>query len=348
MNATHRGFTLIETIISTAILGAVMLMVTQSLDSGTKLNDRVSRTAELNGKANDAINVLALQLRVAAVGDSAHPNWQMLLPGPYLTSYTPMVAGSSQVAVYYFTVSTGVSSATWTPTYEQNKRTLIYDYSTNPGKLLLRRYDAATGALAQETLLSDQVAENGFSLTRSGNILNMALTLRTITRAQEEIIYTAKAQTIFLRSTMSESSGASPSTFVDDPSITTPSQTTSIALVRTQSNPSLLFGNLVTMLDSTNRQISLIVVAPIGESINASSMQVEIGVGSYVTVAEGRTVTAAGCTVTRATQPSSTQWPSPSGTYILTLTGTITGAINVRVTATTNSGKSCTDFRNYN
>ena len=93
MNTTHRGFTLIESIIATAILGAVMLMVTQSLDSGTKLNDRVSRTADLNGKANDAVNKLALQLRMAAVGDSLHPNWRMLLPGPYLTSYVPMTPG---------------------------------------------------------------------------------------------------------------------------------------------------------------------------------------------------------------------------------------------------------------
>lgn len=173
------------------------------------------------------------------------------------------------------------------------------------------------------------------------------MTLRTTNRLREDIIYTAKAQTIFLRSTMSESSGASPTTFHDEPF--DPNQTND-TLVKTQSSPSLLFGNLVTVVGGSTKQISLLVAAPIGERLSAPGLLLEVAdsSGVYRTVGEGATQTVTSCSVTRSTQPPQAQWPSPNGTYILTLTGTINGPINVRITSVTLSGKTCTDFRNYN
>lgn len=367
MNPTRNAFTLLETIVATAMLAAVMLVVTQSLDSGTQLNDRVSRQIDLNSRANDVINQLSLQLRLAAAGNpSAVPAVPaMHLPGGYPANYTPMEsAGVSQVKAYYYKVSTGIAGSTgapavggapatnpWMPIYEPYERVLIYDYSRNPGKLILRRF-ASDGTLAQETLLSDQVAPNGFNIERAGNTVALSLTLRTLSRhGTEEILYTAKAQTIFLRSTLSQSSGASPVSYVDEP--VDPDQTNDY-LVKTQKSPSLLFGNLVTLVDGGKRQISLLVAAPIGERLSPQSLRVEIGSDSgatHVVVAEGASQSISSSsgvvTVTRATQPPPAQWPSPNGTYILTLTGTIPGVVNVRITAETESGKICTDYRNY-
>lgn len=362
MNPTRRAFTLLEALISTGMFAAVMLMVTQSLDSGTQLNDRVSRTIDLNNRANDVINQLSLQLRLAAAGDPDPVKKLpcMHLPGDYPANFTPSDPGGvTKVKAYYFTVSTGIAGSTgvaadsthaavlpWMPKYERYDRVLIYDYSQDPGRLIMRRFNDSDGSLAQETLLSDQVAANGFDLTRAGNVLSLSLTLRTVNRQREEIIYTAKAQTIFLRSTMSDSSGASPSTFTKEPVDTAG---TANDTAKTQVTPSLLFGNLITLVEGNKKQISLLITAPIGERLNPASMVLEIADGSlvYKKVEEGATVAVTSCSLTRSTQPAVAQWPSPSGTYILSLTGTIAGPINVRVTAETVSGKSCTDYRNY-
>lgn len=363
MNPTRTAFTLLETIVATAMLAAVMLVVTQSLDSGTQLNDRTSRQIDLNSRANDVINQLSLQLRLAAAGNpSAVPAVPaMHLPGGYPANYTPMdPSGVAKVKAYYYKVSTSIAGSTgapavggapatnpWMPIYEPYERVLIYDYSRDPGKLILRRFNA-DGTLAQESLLSDQVAPNGFSIERAGNTVALSLTLRTLSRhGTEEILYTAKAQTIFLRSTLSQSSGASPVSYVDEPF--DPDKTND-DVVKTKSSPSLLFGNLVTLVDGGKRQISLLVAAPIGERLSPKTLLIEIAdsSGVYKEVAEGQAVAVTSCSVARATQPPPAQWPSPNGTYILTLTGTINGPINVRVTAETESGKICTDYRNYN
>lgn len=355
MSPNRTAFTLLETMVAVGMLAVIMTMVTQSLDTSTQLNDRVTRTADLNGRANDVINQLSLQLRLAAAGNptTGPAVLTMQLPGPYPANFTPSnPSGVSQVKAYYYTVSTGISDGLatppWSPIYEPFQRVLIYDYSSDPGRLLLRRF-TSTGTIAQETLLSDQVAANGFNITRAGNTVALSLTLRTVNRQKEDIIYTAKAQTIFLRATLSESSGASPSSFVDEPF---DPYVTNDTWVKTQSSPSLLFGNLITLVDGGQRQISLLVAPAIGEQLSATSLLIEIAdatpSATYRTVAEGGTQSVTGCTVTRVTQPPPAQWPSPNGTYILTLTGSITGPVNVRVTATTVSGKSCTDFRNYN
>lgn len=170
MNPIRSAFTILETMIATGMLAGVMLMVTQSLDSGTQLNDRVSRTSDLNGRANDVINQLALQLRLAGAGNPttvpAVPS--MNLNAGFPANYTPLnLAGVANVKSYTFQVSNGINGDTaipasggyaatppWMPIYEHKGRVLIYDYSMDPGRLILRRYNN-DNSLAQETLLSD-------------------------------------------------------------------------------------------------------------------------------------------------------------------------------------------------
>ena len=166
----RHAFTLLELIIAVTILGLVMVMVTTSLDSSTRFNDRFSRQTDINNRANDVLNKLAMQLRLAAAGST--PATSLELPGAYPLGYTPAdPKNAGNVKAYYFAVSTGLGGApTWAEQYEPFKRMIIHDYSTTPGKLFLQKRDSAGNLLPIETL-SEDVAENGFDLT-STNLFN--------------------------------------------------------------------------------------------------------------------------------------------------------------------------------
>jgi prepilin-type N-terminal cleavage/methylation domain-containing protein len=332
------GFTLIELMISITILSIVMMVVAMSLDSATQLTDRVSRQVDINNRANDVLNKLAMQLRMASAGNTATTSLE--LPGAYPTGlYTPQnPALASNVKAYYFAVSTGLGGApTWTEQYEPYKRILVYDYSVYPGYLTLITRNS-TGATENSLLLTPEVEENGFNLTRVGNTLQMNITLRSMTRTQESIIYTAQAQTIFLRSTLNQSSGSSAVTYVDDPD-----HGNRILSITTDAAPTILFGNLVTEMTTSppQQQVSLFFTAPIGQKVDPQTMQVFIGnsdnsVSSVV--AEGALVTVGTATVTRTTYPPAAQWPSRNGTYSVTLTGNIPSTVTIQATATTTAG----------
>ena len=334
----HIGFTLIELMISITILSMVMMVVAMSLDSATKLTDRVSRQVDINNRANDVLNKLALQLRMASAGSSAATSLE--LPGAYPTGiYIPKnLASASNVKAYYFAVSTSLGGApTWAEQYEPYKRILIYDYSVYPGHLYLITRNSA-GAAESPLLLTPEVEENGFSLTRVGNTLQMNITLRSMTRTQESIIYTAQAQTIFLRSTLNQSSGSSAVTYVDDPG-----NVGGIISSITDAAPTILFGNLVTEMTTSppQQQVSMFFTAPIGQTIYPQSMQVFIGNSDNSVsqeVAEGATVTVGTATVTRTTYPPAAQWPSRNGTYSVTLTGNIPSTVTIQAKATTTAG----------
>lgn len=334
----HSGFTLIELMISITILSMVMMVVAMSLDSATKLTDRVSRQSDINNRANDVLNKLAMQLRMASAGSSAATSLE--LPGAYPTGiYTPKnSASASNVKAYYFAVSTGLGgSPTWAEQYEPYKRILVYDYSVYPGYLYLITRNSA-GAADAPLLLTPEVEENGFSLTRVGNTLQMNITLRSMTRTQESIIYTAQAQTIFLRSTLNQSSGSSAVTYVDDPD-----NIGGIISSTTDAAPTIMFGNLVTEVTTSppQQQVSMFFTAPIGQTIYPQSMQVFIGNSDNSVsqaVAEGATVTVGTATVTRTTYPPAAQWPSRNGTYSVTLTGSIPSTVTIQAKATTTAG----------
>lgn len=345
------AFTLLEIMIAMTILGLVMLMVTTSLDSSTRFNDRFSRQTDINNRANDVLNKLAMQLRMASAGST--PATSLELPGAYPLGYTPAnPAKSSNVRAYHFAVSTGLSgSPTWREQYEPFKRMIIHDFSVTPGKLLLQKRDTA-GALLPIEILSEDVAENGFNLTRVGNTLQMSVTLRSQTRVNEEIIYTALAQTLFLRSTLNESSGSSAVTYVDNPE----DADGNIAGTTTTA-PSVMFGNLVTeqLTNSVlQQQVSLFITAPIGQRVDPASIVVTIGNSDNTvssTVAEGATVSiplsAGSAIVTRATHPPAAQWPSRNGTYSVTLTGNIPSTVTITASAANADGVKAEESKRY-
>jgi prepilin-type N-terminal cleavage/methylation domain-containing protein len=331
------GFTLIELMISITILSSIMMVVAMSLDSATKLTDRVSRQSDINNRANDVLNKLALQLRMAAAGSTAATSLE--LPGAYPIGYTPRnSSNASNVKAYYYSVSTGLGgSPTWVEQYEPYKRMIVYDYSVYPGYLYLVTRNSA-GVLESPLLLTPEVEENGFSLTRVGNTLQMNITLRSMTRTQESIIYTAQAQTIFLRSTLNQSSGSSAVTFVDDPD-----DVGGVISSTTDAAPTIMFGNLVTELTTSppQQQVSMFITAPIGQQVYPQTIQIYLGNADNTVsqlVADGATVTVGSATVTRTTYPPAAQWPSRNGTYSITLTGNIPSTVTVQAKAATTTG----------
>jgi prepilin-type N-terminal cleavage/methylation domain-containing protein len=344
----RQAFTLMELMMSITILSMVMMLTTQSLDMGSKLNDRVTRQTDINNRANDVLNRLAMQLRMASAGNTTATSLE--LPGTYPVGFVADdPSKTNKVVAYYFAMSTGLTtSAPFKEKYETYKRAIIYDGSKNPGRLLLKTRNQTSGAWDTELLLTNQVAENGFTLTRVGNTLQMSITLRTLTeRTNEEILYTAQAQTLFLRSTFNSSSGSSAVTWVDNPE----DADGNIAGATTTA-PSIMFGNLVTELTTTppQQQVSLFITAPIGQKIDPATITVRVGnsdnsVSSLV--AEGATVSVAGATVTRRTYPSADQWPSRNGTYSVTITGSIPSTVTITGSASNTSGVSASEEKRY-
>jgi type II secretory pathway pseudopilin PulG len=346
---SHRtaAFTLMELLISMALLSMVMVIVTMSLDSGTRFNDRFSRQTDINNRANDVLNKLAMQLRMAAAG--ATPATSLELPGAYPVGFQAKdPSKAANVRAYYFAVSTGLGNAlnNWKEQYEPFKRIIIHDYSVIPGRLLLQPRDNV-GNLGPLQILSEDVAENGFSLTRVGNTLQMSLTLRSQTRVEEEILYTALAQTLFLRSTLNESSGSSAVTYVDNPE-----DADGNIVGATTGAPSVLFGNLVTELTTTppQQQVSLFFTAPIGKRIDPKSIVVALGNSDNTVssvVDDGATVSVGTATVTRITYPPSDQWPSRNGTYSVTLTGNIPSTVTVNASVANTEGEKSSEAKRY-
>jgi hypothetical protein len=223
---------------------------------------------------------------------------------------------------------------------------IIYDYSVLPGRLLLQPRDSA-GNPGPLEILSEDVAEDGFSLSRVGNTLQMSLTLRSQTRAEEEIIYTALAQTLFLRSTLYESSGSSAVTYVDNPT-----DADGNVAGTTTSAPSVMFGNLITELTTSPRQeqVSLFFTAPIGKKVDPQSIVITLGNSDNTTSAvvnDGATVSVGDATVTRSTYPPVAQWPSRNGTYSVTLTGAIPNTVTVTASAANTDGETSEEAKRY-
>lgn len=351
VHARSTAFTLIELLISLGILGSVMVIVTMSLDTSSRFTDRFSRQTEINNKANSVLNKLAMQLRMAAAhGDDISAATALEIPGGYPVGFIPKnPSNAANVTAYKYAVSTGLGdkSQNFLSTFEPYKRAIIYDYSVLPGRLVLQTRDPNTGATIDD-ILTEEVAENGFSLNRIGNTLQMALTLRSQTRVEEEIIYTALAQTLFLRSTLNTSSGKAAMN-----NYTTNTDTEGNNINDTSGAPNVMFGNLVTVLSTSELQMSAFISAPIGKKIDPKSIVVLCGEqnnpAAATVVDEGVTVKViSDVTGTRATFPPADQWPSRNGTYSVTLTFNKKAPVGVIVRASTTDGDTVESFKNYN
>ena len=157
------------------------------------------------------------------------------------------------------------------------------------------------------------------------------------------------AQTLFLRSTLNQSSGSSSVTYVDSPD---EFDANGDPIYDTTSAPSVMFGNLVTQLTTSppQQQLSMFFTAPIGKKIDPNSIVVTLGNADNTisaTVGEGLTVTVGGVTVTRTTYPSAAQGPSRNGTYSVTLTGNILSTVTVTASAANAQGELVAESKLY-
>ncbi|MBA2481832.1 MAG: prepilin-type N-terminal cleavage/methylation domain-containing protein [Planctomycetes bacterium] len=344
------AFTLVEVMISSAILGTILFLTTQSIDTGSRLNERITLQTDLNNKANAVLNDLALELRTAESNDPTIGSGTSSLK-------IPLSAGFPNT--YEYKPSNGIAidagSGIWTTQYD-TKRQLVYDSAA--GTLTKHVYNAG-GAVAYSLPLCDQIANrdangnpmNGFTIEQVGTTLRMNLTLQTSFRAGyvgEMIIHAADAQVIFMRSTLNNTPGASPIVRDAPGYAITGANTASPA-------PATNFGAKLSWLSTGQEQITLVISAPIGRVLNPAATVVTVG--TSVTNAAG-TTTSYSATATEGTTVSLTTSGTPvtikrttrtttNGTQVITLTGDINYAITVTCATATTAGNTITESRSY-
>jgi prepilin-type N-terminal cleavage/methylation domain-containing protein len=337
------GFTLLEVMITTTILATVMFLTSQSIQNGTRLNERITLQTDLNNQANAVLNALALELRTV----SDDTTLLKVEPSPVSTSATQ--------TVYQYYTSQGIQSYT----LADGTTSWSTQYESAPGRILT--YNKTAGTLTKtyggtDLLLCDKIAPNGFLLEQVGPTLRINLTLRTVYRAgyiDEMIIHAADAQVIFLRSTLNKTPGSHPTVTADDPTLLYVGANTSSPA------PSISFGAKMTNLPGSTvtapiSQITIVIAPPIGKTLNSSATTVSIGTQvtvsatttSYsVATVEGSAVSAttSGPTVsiTRATRPTT------NGTQTITLTGRIDYPITISCTAKNTANDTITESKSY-
>lgn len=390
----RHGLTLLEVLIATTVFGILMMVVSQSLDAGSRFNERVTRQTDLDNRANDVLNQIALELRTASAkqrvqvtGGVTQVNYDALeIPRSDTTAQT----------VYAYAISNGIVALaadagytdsngngvydpgepfvdsngngvydpgpTYNTKYETTSRTLVYD--KNAGTLTRNWIDSS--GTARSALLCEHIKPPpfpldasgrqipSFSITRIGTTLQMYLAMQDTTRAGEDILYTAQAQVLFMRSTLNSNLGSCPITTLD------PGGDVSL---NATNGPSINYGNLITLYRDPNnptltyQQIVLVVSAPVGQTVSQPSIAVVVKTdtstqtttvinpypmveGTPVTVAYPLTSIPSG-SLTQTTMASS------NGNYTIRLEGTVTGPILVQVTASTTSGGQSQTLKSY-
>jgi prepilin-type N-terminal cleavage/methylation domain-containing protein len=361
------AFTLLEVMIASAILGTILFLTTQAIDTGSRLNERITLQTDLNNKANAVLNDLALELRTAESNSTSSTSLKIPL-SPNVYEFKPS-SGIESRPVYSANPSTGVYDVpvldsdgnqvvTWTTKYD-GKRELIYDSAA--GTLTKNIYDTAGTTLLYSLPLCDQIAPNGFTLEQVGTTLRMNLTLQVSYRAGyigEVILHAADAQVIFMRSTLNDTPGSSP-IVRDAPGYAITGANTA------SSAPACNFGAKLSWLSSGQEQITLVISAPIGKVLNQQATVVTVATAvtsaagtttSYsATATEGATIslTTSGSPVTvkRTTRgiitPPKVIPESTNGTQVITLTGDINYAMTITCTTATTDGSTITESRSY-
>ncbi|MBA3937929.1 MAG: prepilin-type N-terminal cleavage/methylation domain-containing protein [Planctomycetes bacterium] len=395
IHAIRRGFTLLEVTVATGLLSMIMLVVAQSLDVGSRLSERVTRQTDLDNRANDVLNTIALELRTA----SAKQRVQIVNGNPVINFdalEVPRTDSTSQ-SVYAYAVSNGIVALaadagytdsngngaydvgepfadtngngtydpgpTYNTGYESTSRTLTYD--KNAGTLT--KAWIASGGLLQSKVLCDHIklppfpvdgSGNpipSFSITRVGTTLQMRLVMEDFTRVGDDLLYTAQSQVLFLRSTLNSNLGSCPISGIPDPG--------GDISATLSAGPSINYGNLITLFRDPNdptqtyQQVILVVAAPIGLAVNRNSIQVVVKtdtstqvqtiINSYTLVEGAAVATPYPSTSIPSGSLTQTTMVSSNGNYTIRLEGTVTGPIQVQVTAATTTGAQSLDSKSY-
>ncbi len=287
MTTPRTGFSLLEVIAASAIFVTIMTLVTESLDMGTRMNERIGMQSDLNNRANSVLNKIALELREAK-GDST-----LVLPTG--------AAALANVVTYKYTVPNifgtdagiGTAATNFATTYETDAgkpvRQLIYNWSA--GTLYrITPSIPAPGELLCDNIRNDVAPDNptgrGFEIFQFGSTLQMNLRVQastsrkvTGTRTGEDLVYAAQAKSLFMRSSLASSSGSAPITFVEDPDATTRYYPSGYYSYQDW-GATITFGDRITQLNlpaGQNQQITIFITPPVTASpvtITPSNIQV--------------------------------------------------------------------------
>jgi prepilin-type N-terminal cleavage/methylation domain-containing protein len=364
------AFTLLEVMIASAILGTILFLTTQAIDTGSRLNERITLQTDLNNKANAVLNDLALELRTAESNSTATSSLKIPLSttSPNTYRYKPSkgivsnpvwqtdpttgqyVLDSSNNKIPIYDSTGTVQLVTWTTEYDLI-REIVYD--STAGTLTKTVYsDAAGTVVSYSDRICDQIAPSGFVLEQVGTTLRMNLTLQVTYRAGyvgETIIHAADAQVIFMRSTLNDTPGSSPIVRDSPGYAITGANTSSPA-------PSTNFGAKLSWLTTTSEeQITLIVSPPIGKVLNAAatviSLKTEVADSSGTVVTDTKVATEGAYVDLNTSGPTvhvkRTTRATTNGTQVITLTGQINYAITVSCVSATTAGDTITESRSY-
>ncbi len=332
---TRAAVSLVEVIIASAIFGTMMLMVSQSVDMGNRMRERIALQNDLTNRANDVLNKIALQLRDVKNDGGAAAT--LKLPDTANSTATRIVY-SYTLPLTSDATRTGIGNVTtqFNTVYETDTglpvRQLIYDKTAGT----LTRVTPATGSGGE--LLCSDIPTDGFTLFQVGTTLQMTLKLQTATSRKitgmatgEDIIYTAQAKTLFMRAALAQNTGSAPITEVPSPD--NPDPYYSYVGSWTEYGPSLAFGNLITELSNSKKQITIFISPPI--ATNAQQMELkpeDIYVYCWVPETWDAFTWSGGDMVLDGGSNYYLERVSHSlgnGSYAITLEGTISGPIQV-------------------
>lgn len=245
------AFTLIEVVIAGAIFATAATVVTSSLLSGGRWISRISNQADLEGLSNRVLDRLVADMQLACGTAS-----QLKITPPALTNSTS--------TVYQYRVLTGFDAAGAT-TFEDH--TLTFDSSVeDDGRLFISTNGGPPSELCRGIPTDDPSAvppqPAGFTMSQSGNIITIGLTLTSRMRTGELVSTTSQGKAVYLRAAMSGSGGGTGVTVVSEPA--------DAGTVSALPGPSITCGNMVTTLATNLQQISLLITTPIGQQLDTN------------------------------------------------------------------------------
>lgn len=270
------GFTLLEIMVVVMILSAVIVMATTSLDTGSKLSERMTIENDLATKANRVLNKLALELRTV----EADPD--TLKMG---TTYETSAGATYQYRTAEGIVATNVVDEDGVPhqSFTTQFETATYHelvYAKAAGTLTRNKRSNA-GVLLQSEILCDQIrtvsslepCRSGFFIDQVGNTLAMELVLEQTYRAghkDERVVHVADAQVLFLRATLNTNTGSCPYSANDEAEI--------LEWSVYYPYPQIVFGHRLTWVSSTpvaglglEEQISINIQPPVGYELETQN-----------------------------------------------------------------------------
>jgi prepilin-type N-terminal cleavage/methylation domain-containing protein len=192
----RNGFTLLEVMVTSTILVGILLVISESASSGSRVTDSLNARSDVVNQTNDVVNKLSLELRYASVSSFAKTS-------------------TEDADTYTYKVATSLDKNG--PVYEGAcDRILVYDRVA--GTLTQTIYDAAdpdfapiVSVLATNIQSTDE-EPNGFEVTEDGNVLAVNLKIEkeiSVGGTEQTLVWEARQSAVYLRTAVALGDGIS-------------------------------------------------------------------------------------------------------------------------------------------